>query len=201
MFKTKKVFLLLSFALLSNSYPSKAQTEECIANFYCSPDSVDPLTVHFYFTGHVPAGSFQFLGNWDFGDGNISGDSCPVYQYAQPGTYTVCLLFSICIGGGMSCHDDTCMTVTVSNMTGINNVDGMMHQFNFYPNPAHSKIYFSTDACSEVEIKITGTLGNEIFRRRVMNDNAIDISSLSSGIYFIEASDGVNTLKRKMIVD
>ncbi|MCT4581635.1 MAG: PKD domain-containing protein [Flavobacteriales bacterium] len=50
--------------------------------------------------------------SWSFGDGSVgSTSSSPVHTYAQPGTYTVCLIATAANG----CLDTTCLSVPVSN--------------------------------------------------------------------------------------
>lgn len=187
-------------ALILNT-ESKAQNEDsCKAFMNIMPDHNDPLLMHFQFTGTVPINSFQFLGIWDFGDGFTSNDSCPDHLYAQPGTYIVCLEFSICIGGGMSCHDDTCEEITIGNIQGIFNPDGMMHQFFTYPNPVQTKFYIRSDSDRSLGLKVKDATGRTVLISSVKNDEAVDASSFASGIYLLEVSDGNAVLQRKMVV-
>ncbi len=197
-----KIFLALLAATLSNNFHAKAEKDSCMASYYWVSDVNDPLLIHFYFNGTVPANSFTFLGSWDFGDGFTSADSCPNHQFSQPGNYTVCLIFSICIGGGLSCHDDTCISITVGNIQSITNPDGALHTFYSYPNPVHSNFFIRTDALTkDITVKIKSVSGKEVFNSVVKNDSPVDASSFANGMYFIEASDGERTLTRKMIVE
>ena len=91
LFKFKLLLLLTAGLLFTNHSSASVNEDSCWASMLITPDNNDPLLLHFSFAGNVPAGSFQFLGMWDFGDGGISGDSCPDHQYTQPGTYVVCL--------------------------------------------------------------------------------------------------------------
>jgi len=196
---TRLLFIVCSLLISFNASAFESE-DSCRASMLVNTDNMDPLLVHFTFNGNVPGGSFQFLGAWDFGDGDLSGDSCPNHQYAQPGTYLVCLSFSICIGGGLSCHDDTCMSVTVGNISGINNMDGNLHNFYFYPNPVKSIFHFRSDATSALELKIKDVAGNEVYNGYAANDEAIDVSSLAGGIYMVEVTDGKTIIQRKMIL-
>jgi hypothetical protein len=199
-FLKSKFSSLFVFSLLLLSLSARADEDSCWAYMLVNEDHLDPMTMHFDFAGTVPVGSFQFLGSWDFGDGNTSTDSCPVHTYLQPGTYLVCLSFSICIGGGMSCHDDTCVSVTVGNLAGIENPDGGLHNFYFYPNPVKSLLYTRSDALKDPELKIMDATGRCVYHGRPGNDNGIDISILSEGLYLIEASDGKNIIQRKLVI-
>ena len=196
--KLKFAFILVTCLIISSNV--RADKDSCWAAMNINTDQNDPMTIHFDFAGTVPPGSFSFLGSWDFGDGDMSNDSCPVHTYAQPGTYTVCLAFNICIGGGMSCHDDTCVTITVGNLAGIQNPDGNLHHFYFYPNPVRSSFHIRSDATRILEIKIQDETGREIVHGIAGNDEAIVVSNLPAGIYVLVASDGKSILQRKMVV-
>src|SRR5436190_22501430 len=150
-FLKSKLSFVFAFCLLA-SLAARADEDSCMAAMLVIEDHNDPMTYHFAFSGTVPAGSFQFLGLWDFGDGFTSTDSCPVHTYVQPGSYIVCLSFSICIGGGLSCHDDTCVTITVGNLAGIENPDGNLHHFYFYPNPVKNSFHIRSDANRDIEL-------------------------------------------------
>ena len=59
-----------------------------IAGFSASPLSgMEPLTVSFVDQSAGPVDSWQ----WDFGDGNTSGEQSPSHTYLDPGLYTVTL--------------------------------------------------------------------------------------------------------------
>lgn len=195
--------LSVAIALFLCSSVSKAGTmdeDSCHALMLVTPDFNDPLLIHFSFIGMVPINSFQFLGIWDFGDGNLSTDSCPDHLFAQPGTYTVCLSFSICIGGGLSCHDDTCEVITIGNINGIENADGQLHSFYSYPNPVRNEFHIRSDPGKDLLLSVRDVSGRIVLNGRVKNDQPIDASAFSSGIYILEASDGINILKRKLFV-
>jgi len=198
--KSKLAFVFALCLLATFNVKAVVNEDSCWAHMLAIPDHNDPMTMHFNFDGTVPAGSFQFLGVWDFGDGYTSNDSCPVHTYAQPGTYIVCLEFSICIGGGLSCHDDTCVTITIGNFSAIENLDGNLHNFYFYPNPVKSSFQIRSDASHELELRMKDATGREIYLGFVRNDDLIDISTLPAGMYIIEASDGKSIIQRKMIV-
>ena len=189
------------FLLSLSTGQAKAQGEDsCHAMMNVMPDNNDPLLVHFQFIGMVPINSFQFLGSWDFGDGYTSSDSCPDHQYAAPGTYIVCLSFNICIGGGMSCHDDTCESITIGSLAGLASTDGRLHSFYTYPNPVMTELFLRSDAQEAVILDIRDLEGQVVMHAIVKNDESIDVSTLANGIYFAEATDGTHLLKRKLVI-
>lgn len=193
------IFLFLAFVLTANKAKAEVAEDSCLAMMMVTPDHFDPLLMHFSFTGNVPINSFQFLGSWDFGDGFTSTDSCPDHQYTQPGTYIVCLSFSICIGGGMSCHDDTCESITIGTMN-IENTDGSLHTFYSYPNPVRNEFHIRSDSNKELEVKIRDVSGRLVLATMVNNDDAIDAATLAGGMYFMEVTDRVSTLVRRLNV-
>lgn len=79
------------------------------------------------FTALDTAGYMYFLGNsnagagaqyiWDFGDGNFGTGQYPWHQYANPGTYTVCL--TVYTANQQFC-DSTCQTIVVQGSGGCN---------------------------------------------------------------------------------
>ncbi|CAN5392043.1 hypothetical protein BH11BAC1_BH11BAC1_16150 [soil metagenome] len=194
------VFILAGFLLGSIHSNAQGSEDSCLAMMLITPDHFDPLLIHFTFIGNVPINSFQFLGTWDFGDGNTSTDSCPNHQYSQPGTYTVCLSFSICIGGGLSCHDDTCETVFFGAVAQIENIDGSLNTFYSYPNPVSNQFHVRADSNKELSLKITDVSGRTVMNRMVRNDEPIDATGFSNGIYFMEVTDGTRTLTRKLTI-
>jgi hypothetical protein len=200
-FLKSNLSLLFAFGLLiSFNADAKEAEDSCNAIMLVTPDHNDPLIVHFDFIGQVPIGSFQFLGSWDFGDGYTSTDSCPVHTYAQPGTYIVCLGFSICIGGGLSCHDDTCVSITIGTLAGMGDPDGNMHNFYFYPNPVKTSVHIRSDANRKIELNIKDATGDVVFNGMTGNDEAIDVSSLAAGMYLMQACDGKSIIQRKMVL-
>lgn len=56
-----------------------------------------------------------------------------------------------------------------------------------YPNPTSSILYFKTEnLMNEISVSIFNSLGQLIEEKTMNNDNSIDLSSLSSGIYSIQ---------------
>ncbi len=198
--KSTVLSLLISLLAFQHSSAGAANEDSCLAMMLVMPDHNDPLLVHFYFSGNVPINSFQFLGSWDFGDGFTSTDSCPDHQYSQPGTYVVCLSFSICIGGGMSCHDDTCVTMTIGTMAGIGDDDGSLNAFYSYPVPFQHEFFSHIDAKKVLALKMRDLSGRIVLDRTVKNDEAIEAASFSNGIYFLELTDGTRSVSRKLVI-
>lgn len=196
----KFLFIAMLAAGLSNHAFAGVQEDSCRAAMNITPDQLDPLLLHFEFTGSVPVGSFQFLGIWDFGDGNLSTDSCPVHLYAQPGTYLVCLSFSICIGGGLSCHDDTCISISIGTIDGISDPDGKLSAFYTYPNPVQSTLHVRSNTRGEFSLVIKNLTGQMVYSASAANDQPVDVAALPNGVYFVEVADDSRKIQRKIVI-
>jgi PKD repeat protein len=87
-------------------------------NTYCQVDfrdsSVGPLSKKFFPLLAVnTSASVQF--KWSFGDGTYSTDASPTHQYAQAGTYNVCLRVQYSNG----CIAEKCHTITIPLVCAI----------------------------------------------------------------------------------
>ncbi len=68
--------------------------------------------------------------------------------------------------------------------------------FSIYPNP--TKEYLNIDCSSLQSVSVYNILGKELLKG---NNNRIDVSSFSKGVYFIKVSDGINASTKKFIKD
>ena len=68
--------------------------------------------------------------------------------------------------------------------------------FSIYPNP--TKEYLNIDCSSLESVSVYNILGKELLKG---NNNRIDVSSFSKGVYFIKVSDGINASTKKFIKD
>ena len=66
--------------------------------------------------------------------------------------------------------------------------------FSIYPNP--TKEYLNIDCSSLESVSVYDILGKELIKD---NNNRINVSSLSKGVYFIKVSDGINSSTKKFI--
>jgi hypothetical protein len=82
-----------------------------------------------------------------------------------------------------------------NNTTGISQISGINSQILVYPNPANNKI--SIRANQIKGIKLFDVLGNEILNTK---ENEIDVSILSSGVYFVQVSTRGNNYTQKIVV-
>ena len=77
---------------------------------------------------------------WYFGDGTSSDDAQGFHQYAEPGTYTVCLWAWFIIEGTTdTCSSETCDPVTIEG--GEDPCEGL--EAGFFANPSPNGVQFS----------------------------------------------------------
>ncbi|WP_233487123.1 GEVED domain-containing protein [Tenacibaculum sp. E3R01] len=67
-----------------------------------------------------------------------------------------------------------------------------------YPNPATNSIIVKFGNNENVNYRITNTIGQVVLKGETMN-NTVNISSLKSGIYLLEANDGQKSLTTKLV--
>ncbi len=72
-------------------------------------------------------------------------------------------------------------------------------QITIYPNPVVDKLHINNSNANVVGIKIYSTLGKLLFEDNMSNKKTVNISYLSSGIYFMEISSGDKKLIRKIV--
>ncbi len=91
---------------------------------------------------------------------------------------------------------------TAAETSGINNLSSTSVSFSVYPNPAHDELfvkYYPKNPSDKILYSILDIYGRTILENKLNVSEAIDISSLSDGIYFITIKDGANTSSNKFI--
>ncbi|MCB0540935.1 MAG: PKD domain-containing protein, partial [Bacteroidetes bacterium] len=121
---------------------------------------------------------------WTFGDGQNSTQTNPVHTYAQTGTYNVCLT------AYNTCGDTTyCQEVSVVGTGIVQLSDG--GTVKVYPNPAQSYINIELQNTVEsLQVRIIDLQGKIYMKTKIKpSKEQLDLSNLSSGIYFIQLKD------------
>ncbi|WP_196889448.1 PKD domain-containing protein [Aureivirga sp. CE67] len=117
--------------------------------------------------------------SWDFGDGNTSNQNNPTHTFQQDGEYTVCVTTS------NDCGQDTkCRTIN----TTISTQEFVKNNFSFYPNPAKNQLFFK-GIHTKTPYTIHNALGQKIQKGNIESNQAIDISNLPTGTYFIQINN------------
>lgn len=103
-----------------------------------------------------------------------------------PGTYTVTMTAT----GGTTCN----FQLTVQPALSID--EFVLKNLKLYPNPASTEITISGDFVSGQEIEIYNLLGQKLIQKNLeTNEEKVDISSLSSGVYTAKFKGSNTTLK------
>ncbi len=80
-------------------------------------------------------------------------------------------------------------------LTSVTNLEAQM-QFGVYPNPANNELKFAARNFKANTISISNVLGKNVLNyNAATNLQSIDISTLPSGIYFVNATDANNNSK------
>ncbi len=122
------------------------------------------------FTNHSTKAQTYF---WDFGDGTTSVDENPVHTYYSNGTHTVTMIAQ------SPCDTDTTTAQVTIGLANIKDVD-----FNNLKIKTLNEGVFEVE--SEVNIQsitVWSLMGAEL---DVVNENRIDLSNFSRGMYFID---------------
>jgi len=88
-------------------------------------------------------------------------------------------------------YDDYLLSLDVVNTT----------EFSVFPNPVQNNLKFLThqDLSGATSVEIFNALGQSVLLAKMPNDKQLDVSNLSSGMYFIKVSDGNQSATKKII--
>ena len=87
------------------------------------------------------------------------------------------------------------VTNLFNSETSLSTTDFSYNSITIYPNPVNNMI--TIDGLDVQDVVIYSVHGKAVFK--ISNQNTIDISSLSKGVYFIKVSDGINASTKKFI--
>lgn len=87
--------------------------------------------------------------------------------------------------------------VGVINEATMNVEDLSVQNFKIYPNPADKFFYISTN--EKVQVEIFNAAGQTVLQTQSQNNNKINVSGLSNGIYFIKINCKGKTSLHKLI--
>jgi PKD repeat protein len=151
-----------------------------VANFYGTPTTgCDPLTVNFYDQStNTPTSR-----SWSFPGGTPSSSTAtnPVVVYNTPGTYNVSLTATN--AGGNDSYTRSSY-ITVNDCSSVD--DNISSKVSVFPNPTDGILNINLPE-NKASVKISNVIGKEIKSFKLTsNENQIDLSSLTPGMYFIE---------------
>jgi len=200
-------------------------TGGCTTDIILVSDSLvsSPFNVFIYFPGMNAMGANCI---WTFGDGNTATTVFPTWQYAEVGTYTVCVTVAFPDG----CTATDCLTFTVSadgsmtpggiNMQGFTlNVVGTMpnlnsvaeisstNDFMIFPNPVSESatIQWNATSTEQGRLDIFNAQGQIISTERY-NVSAgaqqvqLNTQSLSAGMYIVRSVSNAGAVRQTTFV-
>lgn len=118
--------------------------------------------------------------DWDFGDGNGSKKTSPVYTYSEDGIYVVRLIVN-----SPPCKADTAYKTLYIGSTGIN-YHTNFNNLKIGPNPTSGNITVSYKDGKGMVLTIISSNG-QVVQKEIMNADVqtFDISKLNKGLYLI----------------
>ncbi len=174
-------------------------------------DTIQWKTTSFFFNQFKPEAEFDYQSNnleltfydntdgstyslWDFGDGNFSEEKSAIHDYAVSGNYQVKL--TTC-NQNMAC-DTLTKSVTAGTPDYATNI--LQNEISVYPNPTN-KLLHVKGISEPYNLTIYDLTGRTKIIKNYISSNAIDISDLQNGIYFIELSNKNLRVTRKIVKD
>lgn len=117
---------------------------------------------------------------WYFGDGGLSTQVNPNYNYFSDGTYNVTLITT------NGCGSDTLVQqVTVSSISIVDNKNDK-ERFAVFPNPSRGIVFFSGNTGKIRSATVSDISGRILLHSTdVSTLKSIDLSGLSDGMYYI----------------
>ena len=71
----------------------------------------------------------------------------------------------------------------------LEDIEDLSANEGFYPNPASDMIYFNFNVDKEVSLQIFSSTGQLVMEKNISSDGAVDVSSLSEGLYIVKIND------------
>jgi len=192
-----KKLLLIALLFISVNLHAQQPPTACFtgdsAMGPCKIDFTDlslgnPTAWSWTFTGGVPA--------------SYSGIIPPFITYSTPGTYDVSLTVTNAVGNdtetkvgvvvitSLTCFYDTSIYTPCILATGINDKARVDQLVNIYPNPASSSFTIGGNFELPIVLMLYNIIGEQVRSEQVSKpDAAIDVSSLTEGIYVWQLGD------------
>ena len=102
-----------------------------------------------------------------------------------------------CFDGSISVQDSMYAYIEENNV-GISAAEGI--EFTVFPNPSDHVIYLKTPFELNAEYSLLNHLGQTVLEGKFTNGKSIDVSTLKSGIYYLELNDQKHNFKKTEII-
>jgi PKD repeat protein len=126
-------------------------------------------------------------------------------QYNMPGCYDVSLVVNNNFGTDQTTK--TCY-INVNALVGLGDGEAYVEKdVKIYPNPADGQfnIFFHPEEDKMTNISITNILGERIYTNNIIGqaefDEAFDLRSYGSGVYFVNISSGEKFISKKLTIN
>lgn len=149
---------------------------------------------------NVSSTNMNFSYFWDFdGDGNIdSTEPNPIYTFDESGDYMVTLdVVNDCTGFVSSISYSIAI-----DTESVNLLDSIMYNVSIFPNPTSHILNISVpDKAEKYTIEFLDLSCRTIYKHLFDQSSAyIDVSSIKSGVYFINIYNGLNIIHTQKLV-
>ncbi|MBL1281315.1 MAG: T9SS type A sorting domain-containing protein [Fluviicola sp.] len=191
----EKNYFLFSILLIS-CLSLKAQ---CDSTFTFTTDS-SGYTLNF-----TPQDQFAIAYSWNFGDGNDSNISSPSYNYADTGSYNVCLTVTTLVQG-QQVQCTSCQNIVITSGSSGDSTVSIQAKNNInysvYPNPFSDKIIIDAKNHNmNLSIQLISSTGTILYQDIIKSTNhEINTLKLEKGIYFLKVSTTNEVLSIKKII-
>lgn len=81
------------------------------------------------------------------------------------------------------------------------NVEDESFNLSVFPNPSNGNIAIKTDLNHEYLLEVYNVLGIKVIEINDFSDGILDISELGRGIYFVSASNGIDKITKRVVVE
>jgi PKD repeat protein len=140
---------------------------------------------------------------WDFGDGTSSGNPNPNHIYQSRGIYQVCLTVKDFIYNENGDLEDKkeqqhCHPIEINE--GITN-NYELSKISLSPNPASNSVFVNVEGMPNAKVSLYSLAGIKLNTASLAGKNKyyIDISSISSGVYYVKVESNGITKSLKLI--
>jgi hypothetical protein len=172
--------------------------DQVLSDFTLNPDDFiifgdEGTDVEFTYTG---AGAFEL--DWDFGDGQTSGESVVIHNYSYDFLNSVSEVTIILIATNANgCTHESSITI---DAVYISIDENEMTTIELYPNPSSDHVVFNSNY-NITRLKIYSMNGELVSDSGIINRGNwdMDVSTWSSGIYLVEAESEAGMKQLKLI--
>jgi PKD repeat protein len=136
---------------------------------------------------NISVGGLQYV--WDFGTGQSSTQTNPLYTFAAPGNYNV----KLTAFNGV-CYNTSSNIIAVSASVGIAGINSHVSGFQAFESAGVLNLDFGSSSTNNVDIHIHNMLGQLVFSYsdlKIVNQHiALTIKHFRSGVYIVRVTDG-----------